>query len=218
MKIRPESKGYGARHYHGRDSGRSRASHIRFSSEEPSVQRLTPDDPVYPPQLGAGGPPLYLRGDHRLLDRALIGVFASVKSSGKAILGALAWARAFSEPDSAVVSGFHAPLEQECLTILLTRGVPVIACPAREIRSYRIALSWRTAIDAGKMLLLSRFDSERRMTRSTSDTRNDLVARLSASLVILSVSESGRVEKLARDFEADGMTVRRLLERDRSPK
>lgn len=157
---------------------------------------------------------MYFRGDHRLLDRTLVGVFASVKSSGKAILGALAWARAFSESDSAVISGFHSPLEQECLTILLTRGVPVIACPAREIRSYRIAPTWAAAIEAGKMLLLSRFESEGRITRTTSDTRNDLVARLSASIVLLSLSEGGRIEKLARDFEANGITVHRLLEQN----
>lgn len=157
---------------------------------------------------------MYFRGDHRLLERALVGVFASVKSSGKAILGALAWARAFSASGSAVISGFHSPLEQECLTIFLSRGVPVIACPAREIRSYRIAPTWATAIEAGKMLLLSRFESERRITRATSDMRNDLVARLSASIVLLSLSEGGRIEKLARDFEANGITVRRLLEQN----
>ena len=175
---------------------------------------LTPGAPGYPPQYGTGGPPLYLRGDRRLLDLALVGVFASVKSSGKAILGALAWVRAFSESESAVISGFHAPLEQECLTILLTRGVPVIACPAREIDTYRIAPTWVEAIEAGKMLLLSRFESERRITRTTSDMRNDLVARLSTSLVILSLSEGGHIEKLAQAFEASGKTVRRLLEQN----
>lgn len=161
---------------------------------------------------------MYFRGDYRLLDRSLVGVFASVKSSGKAILAALAWARAFSESGSAVISGFHSPLEQECLTILLMRGIPVIACPAREIRSYRTAPTWAGAIEAGKMLLLSRFESERRITRASSDTRNDLVARLSASLVLLSLSEGGHIEKLARDFEANGLTVRRLLEQDRNLK
>ena len=205
MKIRPESEGYGDRYYHGSDSGTRRAPDSPDGVT--AIQRLAPGDTGYPPSLGVAGPVVYFRGDRRLLQRSLVGVFASVKSSGKAILGALAWARAFSESGSAVISGFHAPLEQECLTILLTRGVPVIACPAREIHSYRIAPTWATAIEAGKMLLLSRFDSDRRITRVTSDMRNDMVARLSASIVILSLSKGGRIEKLALEFEANGITI-----------
>lgn len=83
MKTLPESKGYGARHYHGPGSGGPHAAQIRFSSQECFVQMLVPGDRRYPPQFAAGGPPPYLRGDRRLLDRALVGVFASVKFSGK---------------------------------------------------------------------------------------------------------------------------------------
>jgi len=42
-----------------------------------------------------------------------------------------------------VISGFHTPVEKECLRILLRGSQPVIICPARSIEGMRIPPTWK---------------------------------------------------------------------------
>lgn len=72
-------------------------------------------------------------GEQRLLDQELMAFFASRQCSGAAIRLAMDWALAQAAKKQAVVSGFHSPLEQSVLKVLLQAKSPVLAVLARPV-------------------------------------------------------------------------------------
>jgi len=207
MKTQLESTTYRQGHYHG-----IAAEPICRNKGDPVKQplvKIRQDHPAYPTRLGSEGPLLYARGNLSLLGKRQIGVFSSVRASGRAILRAIAWARSMSGTGFAVISGFHSPLEQECLPILMGNHVPVIVCAAREIEAYRVPPSWGEAIDAGMLLLLSSSVQSRRITKRSSLARNELVAALADEVVVLHAEGGSNTERLARELELHSKVVRR---------
>jgi len=70
--------------------------------------------------LGGGEPPtLYAIGNVDILRQPLTALFCSNKCPGSAILRALDFAAQLRDANRAVISGFHTPVEKECLAILL---------------------------------------------------------------------------------------------------
>ena len=61
-----------------------------------------------------------------------------------------------------IISGFHSPIEKECLYILLRGSQPIVICPARSLERMRIPVEWRESIVKGRLLLLSPFDSSQK--------------------------------------------------------
>jgi hypothetical protein len=57
-----------------------------------------------------------------------------------------------------VLSGFHSPIERDCLDTVLRGSNPIIICPARRLCHSRLPREWQKAIEAGRMLLLSPFN------------------------------------------------------------
>jgi len=174
------------------------------------ITQLTPGSPGYPASLGTCGPALYARGNLRLLERSLVGVFSSVRASGAAVLRAIQWARTVAKDSIGIVSGFHAPLEQECLGLFLRNGVPAIVCVAREIAAYRVPSAWRPALDAGNLLLLTSFAAERRVTSATSQIRNQIVVSLANEIVILHAEPGSKTDCLAQEVATRGKPLRWL--------
>lgn len=173
---------------------------------------LAPGHPCYPPRLGQGGPTIAACGDVHLLQLDKIGIFASVKASGTRILDAISWARQFPRDAGVVIGGFHSPIEQECLNILIMGGVPVGWFLARSIEGYRALGKWRDPIVAGRMLVLSATGSPKRVTCSASRPRNELVAQVADSLLILHAEPASSTADLARRFAATNKRVDRLGE------
>ncbi len=68
-----------------------------------------------------------------MLDRPKVVLFCSVKCPGKLILNTYDLAKRFRDEGVSVISGFHSPMEQECLRILLRSPHPVIWCLARGV-------------------------------------------------------------------------------------
>ena len=54
-----------------------------------------------------------------------------------------------------VIGGFQTPMEHECLRLLLRGTQPVVVCPARGIDNMRIPRDWGTALEDGRLLVLS---------------------------------------------------------------
>ena len=63
-------------------------------------------------------------GEWGLLSAHLLGLVCSVKCPGKVILETYDFMTYLRKQDITVVSGFHSPMERECLNILL-KGTPV---------------------------------------------------------------------------------------------
>ena len=71
-------------------------------------------------------------GDASILNRPKVALFCSVECPGKLILETYDLAKRFRNEGTLVISGFHSPMEQECLRILLRSPHPVIWCLARD--------------------------------------------------------------------------------------
>jgi predicted Rossmann fold nucleotide-binding protein DprA/Smf involved in DNA uptake len=107
-----------------------------------------------------------------------------------------------------VVSGFHSPVEKECLRVLLRSEHPVIVCPARTIESMRVSKQWDELITNEKMLLLSPFErGQNRITERSSVRRNLFVAALAEKVWIPHVSPESKTEKLTQKIEGWGTLI-----------
>ncbi|SRR6266571_1057789 len=139
---------------------------------------------------------------HRLPTVAL---FCSVQCSSAIILQTYALARALRDAGVTVISGFHSPMEKECLILLLRGTQPVIVCPARSIEAMRLPADWKVALTQGRLLLLSPFEAKlRRATTGRARTRNEFVAALADALLIAYATPDGKTERFCRDVLAWG--------------
>ncbi len=166
---------------------------------------ITRKESAFPPHLAAhpraaDWPTLYGLGHHDILRRKCLGLICSVQCPGSVVIKTFDAIRELRDAGVVVAGGFHSPMEQECLEFLLRGDQPVIICPARHPGGSRVPTVWRTALAAGRLLLVSPFDSDvRRATQAQAKTRNEFVAALSAAVLIPHASPGGKAEGAARE-------------------
>ena len=142
-------------------------------------------------------------GRRDILREPIIGLICSVQCPGSIVIKTFDAIRELRDAGIVVACGFHSPMEEECLDFLLRGEQPVIVCPAKGLARLRIPASWRTAIDAGRLLIISPFDDT--ITTATKDRaapRNEFVAAISDVIVIPHASAAGKAEALARQVQA----------------
>jgi predicted Rossmann fold nucleotide-binding protein DprA/Smf involved in DNA uptake len=107
-----------------------------------------------------------------------------------------------------VISGFHSPLEKECLTTLLQGSSSVIICPARSVERLRLRSDWKAALEQNRLLLLSPFTEDQRQTTTPRALmRNALVAALADALLIAHATPKGRIAQLCDEVLSWGKSV-----------
>ncbi|MGQ9681902.1 MAG: DNA-processing protein DprA [Anaerolineae bacterium] len=172
---------------------------------------ITPDHPLWPPLLAArlqnqAPAGLFALGDANLLAQPGTALFCSARCPGSAILSAFDAARRLREEGTTVISGFHSPMEKECLRILLRGSQPIVICMARALQGMRLPAEWRRGIDAGRLLLLSPFASApRRICKESAAQRNVLVAALADRALVIHAAPGGQVEQVVRLMEEWGV-------------
>lgn len=168
------------------------------------VLTLAPADACWPRQLdarlGTAVPSrLWAIGNVEILADHKVGLFCSVRCPGDAILGAYDAARKLRDQGVTVISGFHSPVEKECLRILLRGKQPIIICLARSFVKIRVPAEWRRALDSGRLLLLSPFEKRpRRPDTRSARRRNELVAALANEVLIIHATPGGQIDQLSR--------------------
>lgn len=166
----------------------------------PKTAILTPSAGAWPKslteRLGASAPPILRTvGPLELLAARKVGLFCSAHSPGEAILRAHDAACRMRDEGVTVISGFHSPIEKECLRILLRGKQPIIICPGRAIEAMRIPTDCRTAFGAGRILFLSPFTRQpKRVTKESALWRNEVVAALADEAYVAYVAEGGQTE------------------------
>lgn len=136
-------------------------------------------------------------GNLDVLDLPKTALFCSASSPGHTILAAYDQAARWRDDGRCVISGFHSPVEKECLRILLRGRQPVIICLARGLEGMRLPAHWRQPLADNRMLILSRFPaSERRATKSLAVARNQLVAALADEVVFAHITPGGHLDEL----------------------
>lgn len=99
------------------------------------------------------------------------------------------------EEGQSIISGFHSPMEKECLRILLKGTQPIIISPARGIWK-RIPKEWQPHIENGRMLIATKFpESVTRMTKETAIERNEFIKELASAVYIAHAVDGGMLDK-----------------------
>jgi predicted Rossmann fold nucleotide-binding protein DprA/Smf involved in DNA uptake len=150
-------------------------------------------------RLGKGAPSrLWAIGNPEILAAHKVALFCSVRSPGNAILTAHDAAQRLRDEGATVVSGFQSPVEKECLRILLRGKQPIMVVLARSMEKIRLPTTWRTALDAGRLLILSPFDNwPSRPTVDSARQRNELVAAMADEVLIIYAQRGGAIERIS---------------------
>jgi hypothetical protein len=149
-------------------------------------------------------------GDAAILDRPKIALFCSAKCPGKLILDTYDLCHRFRAEGVTVISGFHSPMEEECLRILLRSPNPVIWCLARGMlkRIPTKPVDCRRAVADGRLVMVTPFPAAvRRITAETATTRNRLVADLASVIVVAHAARGSKIEALSLELLAAGKPV-----------
>ncbi|MGH7963423.1 MAG: DNA-processing protein DprA [Candidatus Binatia bacterium] len=134
-----------------------------------------------------------------------IALFCSIQCSGNLILQTYDLACALRDAGATVISGFHSPMEKECLLLLLRGTQPVIICPARGIDNMRLPADWKVALTRGRLLLLSPFAEKlHRVTTRCAQQRNEFVAALADVLFVAFAAPGSKTERFCCDVLAWG--------------
>jgi predicted Rossmann fold nucleotide-binding protein DprA/Smf involved in DNA uptake len=180
---------------------------IRRSEASIQISKFDAIDSCWPPELSIrlrdkAPSRLWAIGALEILGAHKVGLFCSVRCPGDAILGAYDSDRKLRDDGVTVVSGFHSPVEKECLRILLRGKQPIIICLARAFGKIRLPSDWRRALESGRLLLLSPFEKRPpRPDKSSTAYRNELVAALSDEVFIVHATPGGEIERISQLIE-----------------
>ena len=178
-----------------------------------NVTVIEPTSPAFPPALQNGMllapvPRLWAIGNLGILEARLLGFFCSTRCPGNVILRTYDLALALRDAGVPIIGGFHSPMEQECLDILLRGQQPIVICPARSIVRLRLPRAWRRPLAESRLLILSPFEAKhRRPTTDLAEHRNRVVATLAAASFVAYAAPGSRTARLCTDLVAQGKRV-----------
>ena len=154
-------------------------------------------------RLGGAAPAqLSALGNLDLLAMPKTALFCSARCPGDAILRTYDQATRWRDAGRCVISGFHSPVEKECLRILLRGSSPVIICPARGLPK-RLPADWQKPLANGRMLVLSIFPADMtRVIAALAARRNQFVAALADEVWFAHIAPGGQMEGLARTISS----------------
>ena len=142
---------------------------------------------------------MWCHGDRELLNEPLHGILCSKACPGEKIIEAIDLAQRWRAENRAVISGFHTPVEKECLRIFLRGPQRIVICPARGLDPFLLPTEWQQKFQRGEILIVSSFDSSiRRPTKETAESRNRLVVDLATDVTIIHASPGGHLEQLTK--------------------
>ena len=139
-------------------------------------------------------------GNKALLDLPKIAFLSSRRIPPEQVLKCYDWATIQRNTGICVISGFHSALEKDVLRFLLKGRQPLIVVLARRLYS-RIPEEWNTALDEGRLLILST-SLAIRSNESTTRQRNRYIADIADSVVLGSLSPGGSLDNLVSKLPA----------------
>lgn len=133
--------------------------------------------------------------------------FASRQCPGTAIRAAMDWALEQAWTKTVVVSGFHSPLEQSVLKVLITARCPAVAVLARPIQGAKLPPEWIEPLVQGQLAVVSSAANVNRLTQSQAATRNAQVAQLAQLIVVAHASPEGALVEQLKQWRMNGHQV-----------
>ncbi len=153
-----------------------------------------------------GGPPVLTGcGARELLDLELTAFFASRQCPGTAIRAAMDWALQQASAKRAVISGFHSPLEQSVLKVLMAAGSPAVVVLARPVQGATLPTEWVAPQAKGHMAVVSSAVMAGRLTQQLAAERNALAVRLAARIVVAHANPNGSLAAQVNDWRQEAL-------------
>jgi predicted Rossmann fold nucleotide-binding protein DprA/Smf involved in DNA uptake len=147
-------------------------------------------------------------GNLSLLQEPAIALFCSIKCPGDLILKTYDLAQALRDAEIPVISGFHTPVEQDCLKILLRGTQPIIHCPARSLHKIRLSQKQKQAIGENRLLLVSPFNtSYPRATAELAKKRNEMIGAIAHTIFIAYAAPNSKTLAFAQSLIEAGKSV-----------
>lgn len=177
------------------------------------VVYLEPGNSLYPKNLhhffgNRTKKPIAAFGNLDSLKRPTVALFCSVKCPGELILKTYDLAQQWRAEETTIISGFHSPIEQECLVTLLRGKQPIIICPARGLEGMRLKAEWKKPLADERLLLLSIFGQTcKQPSVRTATLRNQFVATLADQVFISYAAEGGKTEQFCKKLIEQGKSV-----------
>jgi len=142
-------------------------------------------------------------GNIEILQNKTLALFSSSKCPGKVILQTYDLMKNIREAGITIISGFHSPMESECLNILLKGKQPIICCPARSIDGMRIQPEYKKPLEEGRLLILSPFaEKAKRISSERALERNRFIAAIGDSIFIPHAAPNSKTEQLCKELFA----------------
>lgn len=138
----------------------------------------------------------------------VVALFCSIKCPGELILKTYDLAQALRDAEIPIISGFHTPIEQDCLKILLRGTQPIIHCPARSLHKMRLSSEQKQAIVGNRLLLISPFSaSYPRVTAELAEKRNEMIGAIAHTIFIAYAASNSKTLAFAQRLIAAGKSV-----------
>ena len=148
---------------------------------------------------------IFALGNLDLLRQETVALFCSVKCPGNLILKTYDLARQIRDAGTSVISGFHSPMEKECLSLLLRGDQPIIWCPAKRLTTTRLPKEYANALSKGRLLMLSPFgERTKRADEQTARVRNEFVAALAGRVFVAHAASGGKTESFCQKVRGWG--------------
>jgi len=178
-----------------------------------ALQTIAPNNLAYPAALNTciafrTAPTLAAIGNLELLSQNSIALFCSIKCPSDLILKTYDLAQALRDAEISVISGFHTPIEQDCLKILLRGTQPIIHCPARSLHKIRLSPEQKQAIGENRLLLISPFSaSYPRVTAELAGKRNEMIGAIAHTIFIAYASPNSKTLAFVQRLITAGKSV-----------
>ena len=146
-------------------------------------------------------------GNAALLEQPLTAFFASRRCTGKAIRTAMDWAVEQARNKTPLIGGFHSPLEQSVLEVMLAAHAPVVMVIARRLETARLPAAWCGAVQAGVAVVVSMEDTTQRLTAARAIRRNHWIAAHAAQIVVAEAAPGGGLATCLAQWKSEAYTV-----------
>jgi len=193
------------------------------------IETIPQTDTRYPQQLNhylkANAPKIiWTRGNLSLLTpqhRNLTALFCSNRCPAEIILKTHELAHQFRDSQTPTIGGYHSPIENEWLRVLLRGPQPIILCPARSIQKIQLSPQSKKRLAENQLLILSPFkERHKRSTTELATRRNLFAAALADKIFIAHAAENSQTLQFAHTllewgklvFTFDSYTNHALLE------
>lgn len=162
--------------------------------------RLSRDYPAGLERFFDNKPPkLWHMGDPSILNDRLLGIISARSIQPDLALKTSELLRQLVSLNTAFISGWHSPLEEEALRILLTGSPRIIFCTAKSLDKFKPSPEIKEFVDQGRALLLTHCSPKaKRISRDASLRRNQLVVGLARVILVLSAPQGSASLKLAK--------------------